>query len=182
MLNSFVKNFCLEIHLSAQILSNKQIKNWSFKSTFFKFPTERPDPPSALEVIEIGSRSIKLSWHKAFDGNSPIREYIIQYQPVSHGILEDDWEPTKMHNISHMPGSFYGPGTNPSQSNGIARFDTTVENQEVAQVGGLHPAVTYKFRVFAINFIDTSEPTGPAVAKTQEEGKIEMFQSKIYST
>lgn len=138
---------------------------------------ERPDPPSGLEVIEIGSRSIKLSWRKAFDGNSPIREYVVQYQPVSHGILEDDWEPTKMHNISHMPGSFYGAGTNPAQSNGIARFDTTVESQEVAQVGGLHPAVTYKFRVFAINFIDSSEPTGPAVAKTQEEAPTEPPQN-----
>ena len=53
---------------------------------------------------------------------------------------------------------------------GITRFDTNSEDQEIALVGGLHPAVTYKFRVFAINFIDSSEPTGPAVAKTQEEG------------
>lgn len=53
---------------------------------------------------------------------------------------------------------------------GITRYDTTNEDQEIALVGGLHPAVTYKFRVFSINFIDLSEPTKPVVAKTQEEG------------
>ncbi|XP_058795689.1 cell adhesion molecule Dscam2 isoform X3 [Phymastichus coffea] len=136
---------------------------------------ERPDPPSALEVIEIGSRSIKLSWNKAFDGNSPIREYIIQYQPVSHGMLDDEWEPSKTHNISHLPGSFYGV-TSPTQ-NGITRYDATNEDQEIALVGGLHPAVTYKFRVFSINFIDLSEPTKPVVAKTQEEAPTEPPQN-----
>ena len=55
---------------------------------------------------------------------------------------------------------------------GVAHYELPNDDQEVAQVGGLHPAVTYKFRVFAINFIDSSEPTGPVVAKTQEEGII----------
>lgn len=114
--------------------------------------------------------------------------------------MEDDWEPSKTYNISHTPGSFFGIGANPSQNgelfhfglktilyiyirlnqsinasyvcviSGVQRFEVTSEDQEIALVGGLHPAVTYKFRVFAINTIDTSEPTGPAVAKTQEEG------------
>uniref|UniRef100_A0ABD2XN24 Down syndrome cell adhesion molecule-like protein Dscam2 n=1 Tax=Trichogramma kaykai TaxID=54128 RepID=A0ABD2XN24_9HYME len=141
---------------------------------------ERPDAPSSLEVIEIGSRSIKLSWNKGFDGNCPIREYIIQYQSVSHGILEDEWEPSKTHNISHVPGSYTSIGgavsTNPTQ-NGITRYEANSEEQEIAQVGGLHPAVTYKFRVFAINVIDSSEPTGPAVAKTQEEAPTEPPQN-----
>lgn len=94
----------------------------SLNTKFNPNSTERPDPPSALQVIEIGSRSIKLSWNKAFDGNSPIREYIIQYQPVSHGILEDDWEPSKTHNISHTPGSLYSHGSNPSQNGNKIRF------------------------------------------------------------
>ena len=90
-------------------------------------PAERPDPPSALEVIEIGSRSIKLSWNKAFDGNSPIREYIIQYQPVAHGILEEDWEATKTHNISHTPGSYYGVGTHPTSNGNIYKCNFEVK-------------------------------------------------------
>lgn len=54
----------------------------------------------------------------------------------------------------------------------LSRFEAT-DNQEIAVVGGLHPAVAYKFRIFAINFIDVSEPTTPAVAKTQEEAPTE---------
>ena len=54
---------------------------------------------------------------------------------------------------------------------GLPRYDSNSDDQEIALVTGLHPAVTYTFRVFAINSIDTSEPTDPVVAKTQEEGK-----------
>lgn len=53
---------------------------------------------------------------------------------------------------------------------GLSPFETTSDDQEVALVGGLHPAVTYTFRIFAINSIDVSVPTDPVVAKTQEEG------------
>ncbi|XP_034948275.1 Down syndrome cell adhesion molecule-like protein Dscam2 isoform X1 [Chelonus insularis] len=137
---------------------------------------ERPDPPTALEVIEIGSRSIRLSWKRSFDGNSPIRNYIIQYRPLNHGIT-DDWEPSKTHNVTFTPGnSNIGASTNPTQ-NGLSRYDSTSDDQEVALVGGLHPAVTYAFRVFAINPIDASEPTDPVVAKTQEEAPTEPPQN-----
>jgi len=66
--------------------------------------TERPDPPAGLEVIEIGSRSIRLLWKRAFDGNSPIRNYVIQYRSLSHG-MTDDWNPVKTHNVTYTPGS-----------------------------------------------------------------------------
>lgn len=54
---------------------------------------------------------------------------------------------------------------------GLSPFESTADDQEVALVGGLHPAVTYTFRIFAINSIDVSSPTDPVVAKTQEEGE-----------
>lgn len=66
--------------------------------------TERPDPPAGLEVIEIGSRSIRLLWKRSFDGNSPIRNYVIQYRSLSHG-MSDDWNPVKTHNVTYTPGS-----------------------------------------------------------------------------
>lgn len=68
------------------------------------YSTERPDPPAGLEVIEIGSRSIRLLWKRAFDGNSPIRNYVIQYRSLSHG-MTDDWNPVKTHNVTYTPGS-----------------------------------------------------------------------------
>ncbi|XP_044594739.1 Down syndrome cell adhesion molecule-like protein Dscam2 [Cotesia glomerata] len=154
---------------------------------------ERPDPPTALEVIEIGSRSIRLSWRKSFDGNSPIRNYIIQYRVLNHGPV-DDWEPSKTHNVTFTPGSnsnniVINSGSSINQNNnGLPKFQSTsspstyentaTEDQEIALVGGLHPAVTYTFRIIAINSIDASEPTEPpVVAKTQEEAPTESPQS-----
>ncbi|XP_015187903.1 PREDICTED: Down syndrome cell adhesion molecule-like protein Dscam2 isoform X4 [Polistes dominula] len=138
---------------------------------------ERPDPPASLEVIEIGSRSIRLLWKKAFDGNNPIRNYVIQYRSLSHGI-NDDWSPAKTHNVTHSPGNpnVASNAIHPTQ-NGLSPFETTSDDQEVALVGGLHPAVTYTFRVFAINSIDASAPTEPVVAKTQEEAPTESPQN-----
>lgn len=59
---------------------------------------ERPDTPSYLEVFEVGSRTIKLSWRRPFDGNSPVLSYLVQYQALnylkthlSHGSTVDDW-------------------------------------------------------------------------------------------
>ncbi|EFN83957.1 Down syndrome cell adhesion molecule, partial [Harpegnathos saltator] len=60
---------------------------------------------------------------------------------------------------------------------GLSPFETTGDDQEVALVGGLHPAVTYTFRIFAINSIDASGPTEPVVAKTQEEAPTEPPQN-----
>ncbi|XP_044017269.1 Down syndrome cell adhesion molecule-like protein Dscam2 [Aphidius gifuensis] len=138
---------------------------------------ERPDPPTALEIIEIGSRSIRLSWKKSFNGNSPIRNYIIQYRALGHG-LADDWEPSKTHNVTFTPGSsnIGGGSSNPTQ-NDLSKYETSDDSQEIALVGGLHPAVTYTFRIFAINSIDASEPTDPVVAKTQEEAPTEPPQN-----
>lgn len=45
---------------------------------------EPPDTPSNLEIIEISSRSVKLSWKRPFDGNSPVLSYVVQYQPFKY--------------------------------------------------------------------------------------------------
>ena len=77
---------------------------------------ERPDPPASLEVIEIGSRSIRLLWKRAFDGNSPIRNYVIQYRSLNHG-LTDDWNPAKTHNVTYTPGNAINGNTiHPTQN------------------------------------------------------------------
>lgn len=56
--------------------------------------------------------------------------------------------------------------------------NTGNDDQEIALVGGLHPAITYTFRIIAINSIDASEPTEPpVVAKTQEEAPTEPPQN-----
>lgn len=46
---------------------------------------ERPDAPSDLEVMEVSSRQIRLSWKRPYDGMSPVLSYLVQYQPVRLG-------------------------------------------------------------------------------------------------
>lgn len=179
---------------------------------FASYFTERPDPPAGLEVIEIGSRSVRLLWKRAFDGNSPIRDYVIQYRSLPSHDKTDDWNPVKTHNVTYTPGSSAGSNSIHPTQNGLFHmfhesmsraaflppfrislslfliilflslflvsrfraglsFETTSDDQEMALVSGLHPAVTYIFRIFAINGIDASGPTEHVIAKTQEEGR-----------
>lgn len=43
---------------------------------------ESPDAPSSLEVLEVKSRTVKLSWKRPYDGNSPVLSYLVQYKPL----------------------------------------------------------------------------------------------------
>ncbi|XP_023335862.1 Down syndrome cell adhesion molecule-like protein Dscam2 [Eurytemora carolleeae] len=42
---------------------------------------EPPEPPSSLYVSDLTSRSMVLSWYPAFDGNSPVLHYLVQFKP-----------------------------------------------------------------------------------------------------
>jgi len=66
---------------------------------------ERPDTPSNLEVYEVGSRTVKLSWRRPFDGNSPVLSYLVQYQPLkymqSHTVTTGgDWNTINVINVT----------------------------------------------------------------------------------
>lgn len=62
---------------------------------------ERPDTPTHLEIIEVSSRSVTLSWRRPFDGNSPVLSYIVQYRPLlrsSSGMLHHhQQQPHRLH-------------------------------------------------------------------------------------
>lgn len=68
---------------------------------------ERPDTPSNLEVFEVGSRTVKLSWRRPFDGNSPVLSYLVQYQPLKYlqshvalGMAGSDWNGPNIINVT----------------------------------------------------------------------------------
>ncbi|XP_056429915.1 neuronal cell adhesion molecule isoform X12 [Hyla sarda] len=46
--------------------------------------TDRPDPPLDLELTDRLDRSVQLSWVPGDDNNSPITEFIIEYEDAMH--------------------------------------------------------------------------------------------------
>ncbi|XP_046991954.1 Down syndrome cell adhesion molecule-like protein Dscam2 [Schistocerca americana] len=118
---------------------------------------EPPDPPLDIEVTEINSRSAHLSWHKPFDGHSPLTGYLIQYK---RGIsLANDWQHADVVNIS-IP-------------TGLGNLRTkNVDSKRMAVIRNLHPATTYQFRMLAMNAIESSAFTDPLTVKTQEEAPV----------
>ncbi|NP_001153796.1 neurofascin isoform X14 [Gallus gallus] len=61
-------------------------------------PKERPDRPRDLELSDLAERSVKLTWIPGDDNNSPITDYIVQFE-------EDRFQPGTWHNHSRYPGN-----------------------------------------------------------------------------
>ncbi|KAM4646131.1 neurofascin isoform 5-T5 [Amazona ochrocephala] len=59
---------------------------------------ERPDRPQDLELTDLAERSVRLTWIPGDDNNSPITDYIVQFE-------EDRFQPGMWHNHSRYPGS-----------------------------------------------------------------------------
>ncbi|XP_072564546.1 neurofascin homolog (chicken) a isoform X19 [Paramormyrops kingsleyae] len=58
---------------------------------------DRPDPPKDLELSDPSERSVRLTWIHGNDNNSPITEFLIQFE-------EGRWQPGKWQNLSSCPG------------------------------------------------------------------------------
>ncbi|XP_065710859.1 neurofascin isoform X10 [Patagioenas fasciata] len=63
-----------------------------------ELPKERPDRPRDLELTDLAERSVRLTWIPGDDNNSPITDYIVQFE-------EDRFQPGMWHNHSRYPGS-----------------------------------------------------------------------------
>ncbi|XP_054032233.1 neurofascin isoform X17 [Dryobates pubescens] len=59
---------------------------------------ERPDRPRDLELTDLAERSVRLTWIPGDDNNSPITDYIVQFE-------EDRFQPGMWHNHSRYPGN-----------------------------------------------------------------------------
>ncbi|XP_031617665.1 Down syndrome cell adhesion molecule-like protein Dscam2 isoform X3 [Contarinia nasturtii] len=131
---------------------------------------EHPDAPMNMECRGVSSRSVKLSWKRPFDGNSPMLSYIVQYQPTKFvyahlSILDSDdhWNSPNTMNI-----------TLPNISIGKSSMGNMMET---ATLAGLHPSTTYLIRMAAVNEIESSGFTETIVVRTQEEAPIEPPQN-----
>ncbi|KAM6457040.1 neurofascin isoform 10-T15 [Liasis olivaceus] len=58
----------------------------------------RPERPRDLELTDLAERSVRLTWIPGDDNNSPITDYIVEFE-------EDKFQPGTWHNHSRYPGN-----------------------------------------------------------------------------
>ncbi|XP_061043416.1 neurofascin isoform X4 [Eubalaena glacialis] len=58
----------------------------------------RPERPRDLELTDLAERSVRLTWIPGDDNNSPITDYVVQFE-------EDQFQPGVWHDHSKFPGS-----------------------------------------------------------------------------
>ncbi|KAF8796621.1 Down syndrome cell adhesion molecule like protein [Argiope bruennichi] len=105
-----------------------------------------PDAPQNLEVHDVSSRSIRLTWDRPFDGNSPITQYTVMWRQTD--------EPKERHFQKDQTTG--GP-------------ITTHGNERSVTVRGLKPKTRYFFRVKCLNALGESQYGAEVAVTTLEE-------------
>ncbi|XP_066145672.1 cell adhesion molecule Dscam1 isoform X20 [Euwallacea fornicatus] len=100
---------------------------------------EVPEVPYGLKVLDKSGKTVQLSWVSPYDGNSPIKKYIIEYKPS-----KGSWD--KQSERVLIPG-----------------------DQTEAGIFTLRPATTYHIRIVAENDIGSSDPSDTVTIITAEE-------------
>lgn len=80
----------------------------TFLQPNFTLPrAESPDAPTNLEVLEVKSKTVKLSWKRPYDGNSPVLSYLVQYKPLrslhDQSVMsspEEEWKGPHISNLT----------------------------------------------------------------------------------
>ncbi|XP_060034663.1 neurofascin isoform X11 [Erinaceus europaeus] len=92
-------------------------------------PKGRPERPRDLELTDLAERSVRLTWVPGDDNNSPITDYVVQFE-------EDQFQPGVWHNHSKFPGSV---------NSAILQLSPYVNYQfrviAVNEVGSSHPSL-----------------------------------------
>ncbi|XDA81410.1 hypothetical protein R6Z07M_011314 [Ovis aries] len=89
----------------------------------------RPDRPRDLELTDLAERSVRLTWIPGDDNNSPITDYVVQFE-------EDQFQPGVWHDHSRFPGSV---------NSAVLRLSPYVNYQfrviAINEVGSSHPSL-----------------------------------------
>ncbi|XP_042112879.1 neurofascin isoform X1 [Ovis aries] len=92
-------------------------------------PKGRPDRPRDLELTDLAERSVRLTWIPGDDNNSPITDYVVQFE-------EDQFQPGVWHDHSRFPGSV---------NSAVLRLSPYVNYQfrviAINEVGSSHPSL-----------------------------------------
>ncbi|XP_074978186.1 neurofascin isoform X9 [Caretta caretta] len=116
---------------------------------------ERPERPRDLELTDLAERSVRLTWIPGDDNNSPITDYVVQFE-------EDKFQPGSWHNHSRYPGSV---------NSAVLRLSPYVNYQfrviAVNEVGSSLPSLPSE-RYHTIGASPEINPTGVRGAGTQK--------------
>ncbi|XP_059796082.1 neurofascin isoform X5 [Balaenoptera ricei] len=89
----------------------------------------RPERPRDLELTDLAERSVRLTWIPGDDNNSPITDYVVQFE-------EDQFQPGVWHDHSKFPGSV---------NSAILQLSPYVNYQfrviAINEVGSSHPSL-----------------------------------------
>ncbi|KPM09144.1 sidekick-like protein, partial [Sarcoptes scabiei] len=128
---------------------------------------ELPHPPTnVVSELNLNSDAVNVSWTPPFDGNSPIIKYIVQMRTVSNNRHNQDVHPN--YGTENNPSLSMG-GSQPSNDDelvyGVNTWTTASINISATQnfvlISNLRPAITYQFRVSAINSVGEGQPSMP---------------------
>ncbi|XP_074036525.1 Down syndrome cell adhesion molecule 1 isoform X49 [Leptinotarsa decemlineata] len=100
---------------------------------------EVPEVPYGLKVLDKSGKTVQLSWVSPYDGNSPIKKFVIEYKPS-----KGSWDKNSERVL--IPG-----------------------DQTEAGIFTLRPATTYHIRIIGENDIGTSDPSETVTIITAEE-------------
>ncbi|XP_043356349.1 neurofascin isoform X32 [Dermochelys coriacea] len=118
-------------------------------------PKERPERPRDLELTDLAERSVRLTWIPGDDNNSPITDYVVQFE-------EDKFQAGSWHNHSRYPGSV---------NSAVLRLSPYVNYQfrviAVNEVGSSLPSLPSE-RYHTIGASPEINPTGVQGAGTQK--------------
>ncbi|XP_074792027.1 neurofascin isoform X16 [Natator depressus] len=116
---------------------------------------ERPERPRDLELTDLAERSVRLTWIPGDDNNSPITDYVVQFE-------EDKFQPGSWYNHSRYPGSV---------NSAVLRLSPYVNYQfrviAVNEVGSSLPSLPSE-RYHTIGASPEINPTGVRGAGTQK--------------
>lgn len=75
-----LKSICITIHKTAYKYTIVIPCTRNITAIIFSFLTEVPEAPYGLKVLDKSGRTVQLSWAAPYDGNSPIKKFLIEYK------------------------------------------------------------------------------------------------------
>ena len=100
---------------------------------------EPPEPPTAVFVSDVSSRSVVVTWYPSYDGNTPVLSYVLQYR--------DRMTPVTMASRNVSVGG----------------------SMTTATITGLQPDTEYQLQVFSSNSVGLGAGSRTVMVRTREE-------------